>query len=338
MIKGHGDDSYRYEHKIVSDFSSNIYRSQDLSALQAHLCSRIDLIHNYPEPDAGSLVKLLAEKDGISPHNIGITNGATEAIYRIASIFSGSKTAVIIPTFSEYEDACKIHSHQLFFYKSLENIPERIQLVWLCNPNNPDGLVRDKDVLERMVTHRQNTFFVFDQSYASFTNKPIWDIREAIRHKNVIVLHSMTKQQAIPGLRLGYICAHKNNIQRIEEYRMPWSINSLAIEAERFLLSQPVPAIDLDEYLAETRRLQAALSQIEGLTVFPSDTHFFLCRLANKKAADLKSYLIEQHGILIRDAANFRGLNKQFFRLATQSAKENERLVEAIHDAHRSQN
>ena len=62
----------------------------------------------------------------------------------------------------------------------------------------------------------------------------------------------------------------------------------------------------------------------------PTNTHFFLCKLSDKKASDLKNYLINKHGILIRDASNFRGLDEHYFRLATQSPDENDNLVEAI--------
>ena len=144
MINGHGDDIYRHERKIVSNFSSNIYGRQDLSALQNHLCSCIQTIHSYPEPDAYSLVELLAGKNDIQLSNILVTNGAVEAIYLIAQTFRGKKSCVITPTFSEYEDACYINEHTLSFAASLSQINKDAELVWLCNPNNPTGSVCHK--------------------------------------------------------------------------------------------------------------------------------------------------------------------------------------------------
>lgn len=113
---------------------------------------------------------------------------------------------------------------------------------------------------------------------------------------------------------------------------MPWSVNSLAVEAGKFLVENPSTLLNIKDYLQETRRLQESLSRIAGLIVYPTGTHFFLCRLEHKKAAGLKHWLIKNHGILIRDAANFRGLDEHYFRLATQSADENDALVKTIRE------
>lgn len=333
MIKGHGDDIYNYKSEIISNFSSNIFSKQNLSALKSHLYSKLDLIHSYPEPDAGSLIKLLSEKYSIEPDNLCITNGATDAIYLTAQAFAGEKTAIVTPTFSEYEDACNIYAHKVSFVEKLENIDPRIRMIWICNPNNPTGFVHDVDYLKRIVKKHNDTVFVFDQSYGFFTGKPVWNIEEAVRSKNIILIHSMTKQYAIPGLRLGYISAHSDIIRNLNKYRMPWSINSLGIEAGKFLIkNNTTVTINADSYLKEANRLKILLAQTDSLTVFPTDTHFFLCKLEKKSAATLKLWLIENYGILIRDAANFRGLDKHYFRIAAQSPEENDRLVKAIRE------
>lgn len=330
MINGHGDDSYNFTKKIGSNFSSNIYSRQDLSALKAHLCSQMDLIQSYPEPDAHSLVTLLGQEYGINLNNICVTNGATEAIYLIAQAFGGSCSGILIPTFSEYEDACRIHKHTLSFFENIDTIDLLSELIWIGNPNNPNGKTYDLDYLKEKVSRNKGAIFVFDQSYGYFTEKDVWNIREAVAYENVILLHSMTKQYAVPGLRLGYITAHASLIERIEEKRMPWSVNGLAVEAGKFLIEKKKNKLDVREYLQETKRLQEALKKLDGLIVYPTDTHFFLCRLQNRKGFELKSYLIDQYGILIRDASNFRGLEEDCIRIATQSPEENNQLVKAI--------
>ncbi len=305
----------------------------DLSALQQYLCSRISSIHSYPEPDAHSLAQLLAAKLGVAPSNILLTNGATEAIYQVAHLFERSKATVIIPTFSEYEDACRINKMELNFATSLEEITADTKLLWLCNPNNPTGFVYPKEAIVDFVEHHPNTTVVIDQSYAYFTHAEVWTVKEALRHKNVLLLHSMTKRYAVPGLRLGYVTAHELLLAQLRKYSMPWSVNQLAIEAGKYLLTKNDVSLQLSlgEYLAETKRLMQELNTINGLTVMPSDAHFFICSLSNGKvAAELKDYLATKHGLLIRDGANFRGLDERYFRIATQTADENNRLVEAI--------
>lgn len=330
MINGHGDDIYNYGKKIVSNFSSNIYTRQDLSVLDDYLCSCIASIHSYPEPDAISLSRLIADRNQVATNNICITNGATEAIYMIAQAFRGKHSAVIQPTFSEYGDACLVNDHIVSMVKSIDDIPKQADIVWLCNPNNPTGTVTDKERLKEYIISHPEKYIVIDQSYEYFTTKSLFAVSEAMQYKNVILLHSMTKRYAIPGLRLGYITACSETVALISRYCMPWSVNGLAIEAGKFLLENGAEIIKIEEYIAEAKRFHKILSQIERLEVYDTDTHFFLCRLMDKTASELKEYLIQKHGILIRDASNFHGLNEHYFRVATQSPQENDAFVKAI--------
>lgn len=328
MLNGHGDDIYSHNTTIKSNFSSNVYNKPDLSGLEDYLCQHISSIHSYPEPDACSLRKLIGEKQNISPEEVCITNGATEAIYLIAQVFRKQKTAVVIPTFSEYEDACRIQQHELYFIESLDEIEPDTRLVWFCNPNNPTGKIYDTDYLDKIISDHPSTTFVIDQSYAGFTNQKTWSPSEGITYDNVIILHSLTKCYAIPGLRLGYITTQKTLIDPIKEYSMPWSVNQLAQLAGRYLLQNV--SYDFTDYVEQSAKVQSLLNDINGLEVLPSPMHYFLCKLTTGKASDLKQYLVQEHGILIRDAANFRGLTEQHFRIAIQSDDENETLIKAI--------
>lgn len=203
--------------------------------------------------------------------------------------------------------------------------------MWLCNPNNPTGSVVPKEQIVAAIEENPETVFVIDQSYGFFTKEPLLTAAEAVGYPNVVQLHSMTKRYAIPGLRLGYVTANPTLLERIRAVRMPWSVNALAIEAGLYLCEHlDTGLINLDALLAETRRLREALNALPGLSAEPTQTHFFLCHLAEGSAADLKQWLAERHGILIRDASNFEGLDAGHFRIATQTAVENEALVAAV--------
>lgn len=102
-MQHHGDDLYNYPN-IQINFSSNIWTHADLSLLKEHLSKRLDLIRNYPEPEARSLEKILAERLGISQEEILVTNGATDAIRLIANSFSEKNQVTLHPTFSEYPE------------------------------------------------------------------------------------------------------------------------------------------------------------------------------------------------------------------------------------------
>ena len=337
MIQGHGDDAYRYGRPIVANFSSNVYNRVDLSALKEHLRSRLDVIGSYPEPEPYTLEARIAALHGLpDPASVCVTNGATEAIYLIAQAFYYSRTAVFQPTFSEYADACRINGHEVNTL-TLPVVPGPVQitedadLVWLCNPNNPTGGVVPKAELEALIDSHPDIVFVLDQSYGFFTREPLLSAAEAAERLNVIQLHSMTKRYAVPGLRLGYIVAHPSLMERVREYRMPWSVNAIAIEAGLYLTGHPETApIDLDALLAETSRLQRLLRGIPGVAVWDTSTHFMLCHLVSGSAGDMKDWLARGKGLLIRDASNFTLLGSEFFRIATQTPKENDLLVAAV--------
>lgn len=331
MIEGHGDDLYKYGKKIVSNFSSNVYNRIDHSGLYQRLNERLSTICSYPEPMPYSLESEIARRYSLTPRQVCVTNGATEAIYLIAQVFQGRISAVLGPTFSEYADACRVHRHKVKPFYSLDALPEDAELVWICNPNNPTGEVRNKEDLKALVDSHPDKLFIFDQSYEYFTLKSLLGIKEAASFPNVILLHSMTKQYAIPGLRVGYFTASEGLTDDVRCRRMPWSVNSLAIEAAKYLLEEGDGiSADIPQLLAERERLTNLLLATGMLEIWPTDTHYMLIKLRMGKAAALKDFLAVNHGILIRDASSFEGLDERFFRIATQTPEENDKLVKAI--------
>ena len=320
MIEGHGDDLYRYE-SIKMNFSSNIYNGTDLSALEAYLSSRMAVVRSYPEPSAASLERMIASECGISPDEVLVTSGAVDAIYLIAQVYRYEGTCRIMqPTFREYEDACRV-----FGYQEREDGA----LCWLCNPNNPTGDVMATDEVLALAEHHH--LLIVDQSYEDYTMAPLIQPADVVGRDNIILLHSMTKRYAVPGLRLGYVTASSSIINRLREQYRPWAINALSLEAGKWLVQRGETAIpDLSTYLAETQRLRAMLNEIDGIEAQPTQTNFFLCTIQQATAAELKEYLAREHGILIRDASNFTGLTPHHFRIATQSPAENDALVTAI--------
>lgn len=341
MIEGHGDDNYRYP-GIQSDFSTNIcLPAHHHEALMAHLAAHPELIGHYPEPEAWSLEAKIAERHGIDPRCVIVTNGATEAIYLIAQAFR-YKAVIPAPTFSEYEDACSC-------FKAKEDKT----MLWLCNPNNPDGKVYGLDYIESKMN--EYDLLVLDHSYEHYTEAPLMETRRGCLEPRSIVIHSFTKTYAVPGLRLGYITAHESLTAVMRRFLRPWSVSALAVEAGKFLSEHQELICRPD--LSEAQRLRQQL-MAAGIEVMPTHTNFMLCRIdlypkeegaatplpkqggvgggspsllkQGGSAADLKNHLASAHKMLIRDASNFRGLTSQHFRIAAQTPDENDALVAAI--------
>lgn len=318
MIEGHGDDAYKYT-DIRSDFSSNICVHNSHCALMNHLAAHPELISHYPEPEAWTLERMIAEKHGIDPKQVIVTSGATEAIYLVAQTFR-LRPVIPMPTFSEYADAYEHLPHGLIQAGELPTI------LWLCNPNNPTGEVYDQLYIDRVMAEHE--LVVIDQSYENYTDAHVMSPRWGCHTPYSVQIHSMTKTYGVPGLRLGYITAHESLTEQIRRHLRPWSVSALAMEAGKFLLQHDELVCRPD--LHEAQRLRDSLHQIWGITVAPSNTNFMLCKVMHHTAAELKEYLAKEHHILIRDASNFKGLTPNHFRIAAQTPEENDALVEAI--------
>lgn len=335
MLFGHGDDYYKSKHKVVSNYSSNVWYGANLMPLKEHLIQTFHLANNYPEPDAASLRNLLAKINNIRPSEVLVTNGSITAFYLIAKAWEGVCSSIFIPSFAEYEDACLLHHHKLTFINNKTDISSLSlngqELCWICNPNNPDGKIFQKEEMECLLKNNSQTVFVIDQAYRDFCNESLFDLADIHKYANLILVQSISKLHKIPGIRIGYMVANSKLINRIREYLIPWSVNVFAIEAGKYSLSHPEQfPLPLEQWMHDAHKLQNGIMKL-GVEVYPSSVPFFLNRLPNRySAGDLKNFLLERSGILIRDASNFRGLDSSFFRLSTQSEEENNKLIESM--------
>ena len=332
MTYGHGDDTYRYGDQIKMNFSSNIYQRADLTALKQYLATRLDAIGNYPEPEPRALEALIAEKLEISPDMVMVTNGANEAIYLIAQLYRHWASVIPQPTYNEYADACRMFGHNISYERNDElNVLPEDRIYWLCNPDNPTGNVLLKSLITHIIRQHPRFLYVIDQSYADYTLQPMLQPKELLDCYNVMIIQSFSKKYCVPGLRLGYLTASPIIIERLRDIRQPWTVNALAIEAGKWLVQNDSKVLpNLKEYLDEAQRLKQELSEIDGLMVMDTQTHYMLVNIDWATSLELKNWLVEHHGILIRDASNFYSLDDHCFRVAAQTPKENDALISAI--------
>lgn len=334
MLTGHGNDIYDFADKITGDFSSNIPYKNCGEQVAAHLRQKMHLIGNYPDPNAAALTRQIARHHGISAENILVTNGSAEAFYLLAHLFSGEPSTIAIPSFAEYEDACTLYRHKLSFFPVADFSSAssfECKTVWFAVPNNPDGEIIAPETIDNLCRTHRHTFFIADNAYGELCPacRPIVPLHA--RNSNFISVHSLTKTFAIPGLRLGYIVAHETIIKQLQPLRTPWTVNALALEAGGFVMrnySRLLP--DSQALCRESAEFQQQLALVPQLEIVPSRGNYFLVRMKTGTAAHLKSYLIENHGLLIRNADNFRGLSAQHFRLSVQESAMNARLIEAL--------
>jgi len=333
MLNGHGDDLYLFEGKIKHNFSSNVYYRGCSDILLNILRNKVDVIENYPSPIAQELNDLAAKKFGLDPSQFLFTNGATEAFYLIAQNYRSKTATIVSPTFSEYEDACRINEVELSFIQreQINDTELNTDIIFICNPNNPDGKVMTVQQIETLLVKYPKTIFIIDEAYIEFSKVAESSSFLINQFNNIVIVKSLTKTFAIPGLRLGYIIGNSDFVTKLLELKMPWSVNAMAIEVGKCIFENYEElSFDANQLIKETELLKEKIKTIDWLEIIEGHATYFLIKLNNKRAADLKSFLIQEHGILIRDATNFTGLEGECVRVALQSEEANSALAEAL--------
>ena len=336
MLHGHGDDGYQHAHHIVADFSTNVWYGGEPTGLKDYVFSQWATVNRYPEVLAESLAERVAWQHSLLPGQVLMSSGTTESIYLVAQAWAGRRTTIVTPAFAEYEDAARLHGHQITFLaweQLAQPQPLAADVVFICNPNNPTGSVLRESALVALLAGNPGTVFVLDEAFIEFTTSIATARPLLARFDNLLLLRSLTKAYAIPGLRLGYMLASERLIARLTQGKAPWTVNALAAAAGHFLFEhfdavQPPTAL----LLADRAAFTAQLSENEGLAIMPSHTHYFVGALRRGTAAELKRWLLAQHGLLIRDAANFRGLTPAHFRVCTRPAADNQLLINALRE------
>jgi len=323
----------------VLDFSANINPYGPPPAVRAAI-DRVPL-DLYPDRDCLELRTLLAESLGVVPQRILVGNGASELIWLAALAFvrPGSRVLVLGPTFCEYARAAGLLGACVTTWRSREEtsfVPEREeiaghleslrpQLVFLCNPNNPTGAVLLSETIAAWAQQHPRTLFVVDEAYLPFANGLSSGL--SLAGENVLVLHSMTKDFGLAGLRLGYAVSEERVIALLRRVQPPWSVNALAQVAGVVALRDSSYRQRSMELVAQAKQdLVVGLTRL-GLAPVPSATHFFLVRVGDGAAFRMT---LLRRGVLVRDCASF-GLPAHV-RIAARRPEENERLLAVVRE------
>ena len=330
----------------ISDFSASINPLGMAPGVKDALSGCVERLLHYPDKSATELKQSLAAYHGVSAAQIAVANGSTELIHLMPRLVQGGGRALIVsPAFAEYASALEKEGWQVdylplqskdAFALSLPALQERLagryDLLFVCNPGNPTGaLIPKKDMAQVLELCRASgTFLVLDEAFIDFCEEE--SAKDLIvGFDRSVLLRSMTKFFAIPGLRLGYAIGAAQTIDAIASLQSPWSVNTAAQVAGIASLNDPAYCHATRRYVsAERHRLAAGLAALPCLRIFPSRANYLLVQINNgSDAAELRSRLLAK-GVLIRNCGNFQGLDGSFFRVAVRLREENDRLVQLL--------
>lgn len=328
--------------ELLLDFSANINPLGPPDWLRPLIESRISNLIHYPDPEAIELVEAIAGLHRIATGELLVGNGATELLHLLPRSLGCSSLLLPVPSYSDYEGPAKLSGLPITrFVLSPDNgfllDPQQLaphlkpgQMVILGHPNNPTGRTVDPSGLRDLAASHPDTLFVLDESFIGFTDSSL--SLQQNRPDNILIVTSMTKLYAIPGLRLGYLTGAETHIHKLRPFLPTWSVNSLA-------QAVGTKAMQDSDYLLRTRKfvshqrqkLAQALEQLPGLTVFPGEANFLLLRLDHPTldAPQLAEQALKQ-GIALRVCANFQGLDSRYLRVAVRTEPEQQRLCELM--------
>ncbi|ACD97378.1 cobyric acid synthase [Trichlorobacter lovleyi] len=334
--------SGRAPHELL-DFSANINPLGPPDWLRPLIESRISELVHYPDPEASELVAAISTQHRIPAAELLVGNGATELLHLLPRALGCSSLLLPVPSYSDYEAPARLQglaverftlvpdNDFLLDPQQLAPLLKPGQMVLLGQPNNPTGRTFAAAALRDLAASHPASLFVVDESFIGFTDAS--QSLQQDRPANLLVVTSLTKLYAIPGLRLGYLTAAEAHIQKLRAFLPTWSVNSLA-------QAVGARAVQDQDYLQQTRsmvtqqrqQLAQMLGQLPGLTIYPGEANFLLLRLDHSTldAPQLAEQTLKQ-GIALRICANFQGLDQRYLRVAVRTETEQQQLCGVLH-------
>ncbi|WP_223068984.1 threonine-phosphate decarboxylase CobD [Paenibacillus caui] len=347
---GHGGDietaakRYGLPPKSFLDFSANINPLGPPPGLLALLKEELGSIIRYPDPGHRAMKELLGSRLHVRTGQLIIGNGAAEVMALALLALAPRLVGIVEPCFSEYAELSRkfgaavmsVRGNPENNYKAAEediaSLMQKVDVLFLGQPNNPNGvqypageLVRLAEAAERCQTH-----LIVDEAFIDFIPKQQRQslLSDLERYRHVLLIRSMTKFYAIPGLRLGYGIGHPELIQSLANKQVTWSVNGLALLAGEFCLGRH------EAYEEETIRLIAGQRDLlrQGLAslgcfVCLGEANFLLVRLPEHQTVAAVQDALGRRGVLVRSCAMYPGLTERDIRVAVKDAAANGRLL-----------
>lgn len=340
QIQVHGGDIYSKTYRL--DFSTNINPFGMPKSLKHAAIKGIDASIHYPDVQCRELINAIAKKEEISSDWIICGNGAAELLFSLVFAKKPQNALLVSPGFAEYEQAlktvnCDIRYYELAKERSfllgedyLESLQQDFDIVFLCNPNNPTGLLIPTELLKKIVDicKEKQIFLVLDECFLEFVSDELMNPQKKILNEmpNLFILKAFTKMYGMPGLRLGYgLCCDICLLEQMHQVTQPWNVSVPAQFAGAAACKETAFVVKTRIYIAQEREyLSKELKRLK-FTVYDSQANYIFFE-APKNLWDL----CDKENILIRDCSNYRGLTKGYYRIAIKTRQENEELIRVL--------
>ena len=332
--------------RSVTDFSVNLSLLGIPESLRSAWPGMLETLDRYPTVFGDGVAACYRERFNLDSRCVLPTNGASQAIYLALGDLGGESIAILSPTFSEYERAAAAAGKRVLHVPLSEadgfSNPDADALIdamgdadglVLCNPNNPTGTRWSAETLLLLSERKPNKLFVIDESFVQFSDNEdeLSLLRMSLLRSNLVIVHSLTKLYAVPGLRIGAVVSHPRIIAKLKASIPPWSVNALAEAAAPLLAESSTYEEKLRQSVSEERgRMLEVLTSVKGIFLHDTGLNFLLAKWTKTPNLDDLLKVLLAQGIYVRDCRNFRGLEKNWFRFSVRMPQENDHLIGAL--------
>jgi len=299
-------------------------------------------VNRYPDPSGQQLKQQLRQAMNIpADMEIMLGNGSDEIIQIIAMAMSGSGRSILSvdPGFVMYKMIATFCGMKYIGVPLKENdfsldLPAILQamdqyqpaVVFLAYPNNPTGNLFDEQQVIKVIEAAPG-LVVIDEAYAPFTDETF--MSRLGQYDNLVVMRTVSKM-GLAGLRLGFLAGSPGWLNEFEKLRLPYNINTLTqLSAELAMSNHAV----FDEQTSRIRQqrtvVNAALTEMAGVKVYPSDANFILIKTAAGQAKGIHTGLREK-GILIKLLDGSAPMLKDCLRITIGTEEENQKLLSSL--------
>lgn len=315
--------------EVVYDFSENVNAAGPPAFVEARWRTLYPLIQRYPDPDGEPFLTKVAAFHQVAKETILLGNGASELFSVVARRYAGKRVIIVHPTFSEYERTLRAAGadivpilvtdfiHYTLPMDVLKQEMEKADALYICTPNNPTGVLPKKEDLLALVEHGRSVSceLVIDEAFMDWVDEAYSLIHHCAQNPHVIVVRSMTKMYAIPGLRLGYLVTHPSIVSALKDMLPHWNLNAFALVIGAGCLDEQQYCQQAIAYATTQRERLHHYLQENDCQVTNSVTNYVCFRLPQGQQADsFFTYCLGQ-GVVLRHTKNFQGLQGEWFRI-----------------------
>ncbi len=341
---------YGIKKEDILSFSANVNPLGISPLVREQISSHIDVIASYPDREYTTLRTAIANYVHTERDRIIVGNGSTELISLFVDITRPKKALILGPTYSEYEREVSLVGGRCSYYPlrndshfnlDIDNfcskLSDDIDLVIICNPNNPtSGCITKREMRQILDVCKQHAIYVMvDETYVEFVKHPeeISSVSLTEYYNNIIILRGTSKFFSAPGLRLGYaITGNYDLVKEITQHKNPWMVGSLAEAAGEIMFSDT-------DYIEKTRelidrerdRMYDLYSESDRFIPYAPSANFLLLEITEDGVTSRMLFdKAIQNRMMIRDCSTFPFLGDKYIRICFMNPEDNDRLFRVL--------